>query len=159
MSNDNKDISIDDLGFGTNYEVISITDVPDEFEGTIVNYRVERDENGISRLKFYVDYHGKLVIISYTKIYLSFIGEQLKKLGFTTLSELKGKTFKFKRMPTPLKLKRKVNYNPRHVPIMLTSRKETEEEEEEEEEEEKQEEEEEEEDNVSKIKSKFKSKQ
>lgn len=156
MSSDNKDVSIDDLGFGTNYEVMSITDVPDEFEGKVVNYRVERDENGISRLKLYVEYHGKLVVISYTKIYLSFIGEQLKKLGFTTLSEVKGKTFRFKRMPTPLKLKRKVNYNPRHVPIMLTSAREEAEAEEEEEEEEQ--EEEAEEDNVSKIKSKFKSK-
>ena len=35
------------------------------------------------------------------------------------LDDIKGMTFKFKRMPTPAKLKRKVNYNPRHVPISM----------------------------------------
>ena len=35
------------------------------------------------------------------------------------LEDIKGKTFKFKRMPTPAKLKRKVNYNLRHVPMSM----------------------------------------
>lgn len=117
MSNDNK-ISVDDLGFSS-HEVLSITDVPDEFIGTVENYRIERDENGINKLKLYVNYKDKLVVVSYTRIYLGFIGEQLKKMGVMYLEDIKGKTFKFKRMPTPVKLKRKVNYNPRHVPISM----------------------------------------
>ena len=117
MSNDSK-ISVDDLGFSS-HEVMSITDVPDEFTGTVENYRIERDENGINKLKFYINYNDKLVVVSYTRIYLGFIGEQLKKMGIMYLEDIKGKTFKFKRMPTPVKLKRKVNYNPRHVPISM----------------------------------------
>jgi len=117
VSNDNK-ISVDDLGFSS-HEVMSITDVPDEFTGTVENYRIERDENGINKLKFYINYNDKLVVVSYTRIYLGFIGEQLKKMGIMYLEDIKGKTFKFKRMPTPVKLKRKVNYNPRHVPISM----------------------------------------
>ena len=117
MSNDNK-ISVDDLGFSS-HEVMSITDVPDEFTGTVENYRIERDENGINKLKIYINYNDKLVVVSYTRIYLGFIGEQLKKMGIMYLEDIKGKTFKFKRMPTPVKLKRKVNYNPRHVPISM----------------------------------------
>jgi len=117
VSNDSK-ISVDDLGFSS-HEVMSITDVPDEFTGTVENYRIERDENGINKLKFYINYNDKLVVVSYTRIYLGFIGEQLKKMGIMYLEDVKGKTFKFKRMPTPTKLKRKVNYNPRHVPISM----------------------------------------
>ena len=117
MSNDNK-ISVDDLGF-VSREVLSITDVPDEFIGTVENYRIERDENGINKVKLYINYNDKLVVISYTRIYLGFVGEQLKKMGIMYLEDIKGKTFRFKRMPTPAKLKRKVNYNPRHVPISM----------------------------------------
>jgi hypothetical protein len=109
---------VNDLGFSS-HEVMSITDVPDEFVGTVENYRIERDENGINKLKFYINYNDKLVVVSYTRIYLGFIGEQLKKMGIMYLEDIKGKTFKFKRMPTPVKLKRKVNYNPRHVPISM----------------------------------------
>jgi len=154
---DSDNIPLDSIGFGGNYEVMSITDVPDEFSGKVLNFRVERKDGNITKIKLYVEYNGKLVVISYPQIYLSFLAEQLKKMGFTELSEIKGKAFKFKRMNTTAKLKRKVNYNPRHVPISLSQSKEEEEEEEEEKEEE-EEEEEEETDNASKIKSKFKSK-
>ena len=117
MSNDNK-ISVDSLGFSS-HEVMSITDVPDEFVGTVENYRIERDENGINKIKLYINYNDKLVVVSYTRIYLGFIGEQLKKMGIMYLDDVKGMTFKFKRMPTTAKLKRKVNYNLRHVPISI----------------------------------------
>ncbi len=153
MSDNNK-ISVDNLGF-VSREVLSITDVPDEFVGTVENYRIERDENGINKLKFYINYNDKLVVVSYTRIYLGFVGEQLKKMGIMYLEDIKGKTFKFKRMPTPAKLKRKVNYNPRHVPISMV-KTDVNELNENAEEEEEQEEVEEENPKIKALKSKFK---
>ena len=146
------DIDFDQIGFG-NGNLVPLDQVPDEFMGTILRYAIERDADGnINKIKLVVQWGDKVVVISYPKIYHTAFAESMKKLGFSSMSQIVGKTFKWKRMPVPYQLRRKVNYNKRHLPITLTAEKQEEEEPEVEEEQEA----EEEQDNVAKIKSKFK---
>lgn len=103
------DISLDELEKISTF--VLANDLPDSFEGKVVNIRVTSDRKNRKCIFFTIELADKsLTKIKYTPMHIPKLAKALKNFGFTKLSEVKGSTFEFKRQYE------KIGF-PRHYPV------------------------------------------
>ena len=90
----------------------------EEFVGTVVDIQMKKDAYGRRLLQLIVEseLYGQ-VVIALSPSYINLLVDNLKKLGFNKLSDILGRTFKFRRIKLPKAKKHYTDPHPRFIPV------------------------------------------